>query len=603
MKILFVYPEHYLSVGIPGGIAILSALLKREGHQVELFDTCFLKPPEYKSPPKSTDDNLDANLGDESEALHRKLHGGGGTSDRGGLSFLKPTEYTLDDLVRDDPVISSYNDEFQNHIDRFNPDIIALSCMTSTFDFACSLFENVSHKAVVVVGGVHATIAPNDCLSQDCIDYAFIGEGDLSFLDFVNKIEEKKSVSDVDGLVYQSEDGSVTSNPVGERPDLNKLPCPDWGLFDERHLFRPFEGKVYKGSFYSQSRGCPMQCTYCVDPIESALTGGSRGYFRVQDVAITVSHLTELKSKYGATWFKFSDDTFLLPKKDHLLALSDGLKPLDIQFACSVMTNTINEEKIKIVKDFGCVAMSVGVESGSKVIRKTLKRNYSDDALVKNLSLIKKHGLKLSTFNIIGSPNETREQVFETIELNRRLRTDSVNVYIMFPYPGTPIQIGSKLPIRGDDGKLIQVEEAKNLNLSKMGPDELQGLLDTFSIYLNLPKLLWPLVRLAESQSQAGKKILALLTDYSARIVTGSDLFLTDLNEDEKIMLQLSNFTGSISSCIKDLLKVEADSKSHDIVIQTLRSYCLEQQLEGSSTASLRTQSAVDSTTFGSNTA
>ena len=91
---------------------------------------------------------------------------------------------------------------------------------------------------------------------------------------------------------------------------LDNLPCPDWGLFDERHLFRPFEGKIYKGSFYSQSRGCPMQCKYCVDPTESRLTGGVAGYFRVQKPEVTIAHLTELKEKYGATWYKFSDDTF-----------------------------------------------------------------------------------------------------------------------------------------------------------------------------------------------------------------------------------------------------------------------------------------------------
>ena len=87
-----------------------------------------------------------------------------------------------------------------------------------------------------------------------------------------------------------------------------------------------------------------------------------------------------------------------------------------------------------------------------------------------------KYGIKVSSFNIIGCPGETREQVFETIELNRKLSVESCNVYIMFPYPGTPIQIESKLPIRDKNGKLFKVSEAKNLRLSKIPPDELEGL-------------------------------------------------------------------------------------------------------------------------------
>ena len=48
MKILFVYPESYLNVGIPGGIAVMSALLKQRNHKVDLFDMCFLKTEDYQ---------------------------------------------------------------------------------------------------------------------------------------------------------------------------------------------------------------------------------------------------------------------------------------------------------------------------------------------------------------------------------------------------------------------------------------------------------------------------------------------------------------------------------------------------------------------------
>lgn len=55
------------------------------------------------------------------------------------------------------------------------------------------------------------------------------------------------------------------------------------------------------------------------------------------------------------------------PSIDHLKKVGDGLKKLGIQFACSVMPNTITEEKVRLAKDMGCVAMSIGV-SGCKGI-------------------------------------------------------------------------------------------------------------------------------------------------------------------------------------------------------------------------------------------
>ena len=171
MRVLFLYPESYLNIGIPGGISIMSAILKQKGHKVDLFDTTFIKTKNIF-------------FGEEN-----RVHGGTGLSDKGGVSVYKKTEYTIEDLVRDDPVVNCEN-AFQEKIDSFKPDIIAVSCMTSTFDFACKLIRSAKHKAIVIVGGVHATIAFNDCLNQDCIDFAFIGEADLTMLDFVESLEK-----------------------------------------------------------------------------------------------------------------------------------------------------------------------------------------------------------------------------------------------------------------------------------------------------------------------------------------------------------------------------------------------------------------------------
>jgi len=406
----------------------------------------------------------------------------------------------------------------QGKIDDFKPDVIALSCMTSTFDFACDLMRDIEYNAFVIVGGVHATIAYEDCLNQDFIDMACIGEGDDVFLELLNLMEKDQDYSKVPGMVYKTKNGEIIKNPVASRVILDDLPCPDWGLFDKRHLFRPFDGEIYVGSFYSQSRGCPMQCTYCVDPTEAQETGGAAGYFRIQKPETTISHLTELKEKFGATWYKFSDDTFLLPKVDHLLKLKNDFKKLGIQFGCSIMTNTVTEEKVEIVKEMGCVAMSVGIESGNEKIRKSLKRSYKEDWLIESFKWIHDADIKISTFNIIGCPGETRENVFETIELNRKLNVEACNVYIMFPYPGTPIQIQSQIPIRDDNGKLIKVDHAKNLGLSEISPDELESLEKTFNIYLNLPKSLWPIIELSENKEN-WRNILYYIKEFSIEYI------------------------------------------------------------------------------------
>lgn len=558
MKILFLFPEHYLNIGIPGGISILAAILKQHGHQVRVFDTTFLK----------VDPNFDQTR------LHADIHGGNSETDKAGLQQFKKTAYTIEDLVRKDPVVN-YEEEFQKVIDSFSPDLIAVSSMTSTFDFAISLLRRVKYRAKVLVGGIHPTIAVDDCLAQKEIDMACIGEADDVMPELCYLMDGDKDYTNVRSMCIKMPDGSIKRNPPAPRVNLNALPCPDWGLFDERHLFRPFDGEIYRGSFYIQSRGCPLQCTYCINSTVAKMTQGVQGYFRIQKPSVTLSHLKELKDKYGVTWLKFADDSFLLPPVDHLLELGDGLKELGIKFGCSVMPNTITEEKVRIAKEIGCVAMSVGVESGNPGIRRMIKRMYDDEKIVRNLKIIQDYGIKLSTFNIIGFPGETRENVFETINLNRRIGTSTCNVYILFPYPGTPIQKEFNIPIRGEDGKILPVSKAKELGLSRMSPDELEGLQNTFNLYLNLPEALWPVIKMAEAKSVAGPTVLGILRRFSTAIISGEKMDMISIKEIKttRSFIRYNGIDFGIPAILSELFDLALSSDGLGTVIESLCKY------------------------------
>ena len=121
MRVLFVYPEHYLNIGIPGGISMLSANLKKHGHETALVDTTFMK----------VDPDFDSRTFD-AKVMHQKLHGGLGEkeADTSGISPMKRTAYSIEDLVMNDPVVT-HQEEFQRAIDTFKPELIAISSMTS----------------------------------------------------------------------------------------------------------------------------------------------------------------------------------------------------------------------------------------------------------------------------------------------------------------------------------------------------------------------------------------------------------------------------------------------------------------------------------------
>ena len=488
MKILAIYSNNYLEIGIPTGLATLSAILKNEGHDIVLFDYTFLK----------------------TEALTEE--------NSTQKSIFKPTSVTLNDLVKDDEVVN-IEDEFEKLIQKESPELIIVSTMTSSFQSAIDLLTKKKNtfSCKVLVGGVHPTINPLDALEPDIVDYICIGEGDEFIVEFCHAIQNNIDPTNIQNLGYKVL-GKKRLNTLRPLTKLDTLPTPDWSLFDKRHLFRPYEGEVYNGGFYIMSRGCPYKCTYCVnDTIKNTMKGTGK-YYRFQSPQTTIKQLTELKEKYNATWFKFADDSIMSLSLEYLEELAKDIIPLNIMFGCSARPEAITKEKVKILKKMGMVSASIGIESGNEEIRKTiLNRKMTNQHIIDGITILKENDIRVSAFNMIGLPNETRQNVFETIRLNKQLGVDSVNVYILFPYPGTKIQENYLKANEDIDSVAMNVSEAHKINLSKMEPEEVKGLLKTFHLYLKLPYELWPIIELAEKETKEASIILDTLKDYISK--------------------------------------------------------------------------------------
>lgn len=491
MKVLFFHPSDYLQNGIPQGIAILSAVLKKEGHIVDLFDTTFLKPNSF----------CPSTHGSSAETL------------------LKPTSYTLEDLVADDPQVDIIK-EFQKLIDKFVPDLIAVSTMTTNYNYAIDILEKLTRTCPIIFGGVHPTICPDEVISENVVDIVCIGDGESALIELCDAIQNKKDYSCIRNLWVKKRDKSVVKNELRPFTDLDLLPCPDWSIFDKRHLFRPFMGEIYIGGFYISSRGCPARCTYCVNASLQQVLKSCGKYLRFQKPETTIKQLTELKEKYGATWIKFADDNFLLQSIENLEKIRDGIKPLNIQFGCSVRPDSITDAKIKLAKDMGCVAMSVGIESGNEEIRKNiLNRKISDEQLINSFKILNANGVRISTFNLIGLPGESRENVFETINLNRKLGVKAANVYIVYPFPDTHLAKQNNVKNKNNDGTYIPMNKALVFNFSKMAPQEVEGLEKTFNLYLQLPEELWPIIKFAEGNGYDNNIVYDALKNYATSLL------------------------------------------------------------------------------------
>lgn len=487
MRVLFLHAVEYLEIGIPQGISLLCGLLREHGHCVAVADTTFMKTNTYKKPTV-------------------------------GATIYKPTEYDIYDLVENDPVVNVV-EEIQRTIDEFQPDLFAVATMTTNHQYSVDIVEKLSISCPVIYGGVHSTICPEEVISLDFVDMVCIGEGDLAIPLLCDAIEKGEEISEIPNL-WIKKNGTIIKNELGPFVELDTLPLPDWSVFDERHLFRPFDGEIYVGGFFVTSRGCPGKCTYCLNEALQRICSGCGKYFRRMSPTKIAEQIKLLKEKYGATWYKFGDDTFLLHTEKEFDELCSLIKPLKIKFGCSVRPDTVTEKKVALLKEMGCVAMSVGIETGNENLRREhLNRQISNAQIRKALSIISKYDIRISTFNMLGLPGETRENVYETIRLNKELGVKAANVYVIYPFPKSILAEKYNVSIMDTDGRIIPMSEGVRFNFSNMSREDILGLQKTFNLRLTLPESLWGAIDVAENDTAEGKKVYDSLLSYAVSVL------------------------------------------------------------------------------------
>jgi len=287
---------------------------------------------------------------------------------------------------------------------------------------------------------------------------------------------------------------------------------PNWKLFDERHFYKPFCGKVYRYGHVEFSRGCPHKCSYCANEKLQELYKGKGKYFRRKSIEHIIEELEYLKSAHNLEIVKFWDEEFLLLSEKELEKLSSGYKKINLPFLICARLDSVTERKARLLKEMGCVNVSVGIESGSEALRKNvLNRHMSNDQIKRGIAILNKYNIRTSTLNMIGIPFETRKNVFETIELNRTTKAKNSSIMILQPWDGTKIRERAiKFNFLSKDCENYLYTESY-LDMPQLSRHEIKGLAKTFTLYRKVPKCLYPLVRLCEKEGKWRNRLFRLL--------------------------------------------------------------------------------------------
>jgi len=391
------------------GLRTISACLKKEGHEVDLF---FLTR-EFRE------------------------------------RFL---DKTMDDLIR----LTK------------DSDLVGISLMSNFWDNAIQITKKIkaNHNIPVLWGGTHATVRPDECL--DHADMVCIGESEEAVIELTRKMQKGEYYYDVKGMGFKTNEKKINN---GHRPlpgspgsmfkTLDEIPSPDYDYKNHYTLnttdfvLNKNDGSITKmnlkhlASFDNvymtqPTRGCPFACTFCVNNATLAMYPHQKP-IRKRSVEHLINELLHVKENLPfVEKIKFDDDAFFLHSLDDMKELAKQYKekiklPLMITGATP---STLRRDKLDVLVDAGLSEMRMGIQTAGERTKVLYKRPHSNEEVEKAAIMVNDHKDKVTAWYdiILDSPWDTEEDSIETLMFLSKLPTPyKLTLFSLVFYPGTDL--------------------------------------------------------------------------------------------------------------------------------------------------------------------
>lgn len=315
---------------------------------------------------------------------------------------------------------------------RFQPDILGVSSLgIKSFNDALKVSAAAKKAGLPVVWGGHIpTLIPDLVLKTGMVDYVILGDGEIPFAALLNALSTNKAVNTIDGLAY-IKDSEMVINRSHDNVDLAQLPVLDFSFVDPKKYFIRNMDRERMLHVYS-SKGCIGKCTYCYCPAHSG------GRWRPRPTEYFIRELRYLKEHYNIDGFYFVDDLFA-PNRDRVIQVCDALTQsgLDLVWSCDMRTDCCNEEILQRMYDAGCRWIFFGIESGSGKRQESIRKKLDTDDIESVLAVCARIGIWTTTSFVIGFPDETQEELQQTLALVRRVQSDVKLAALYGPMPAS----------------------------------------------------------------------------------------------------------------------------------------------------------------------
>lgn len=316
----------------------------------------------------------------------------------------------------------------------FKPNIIGISVMSSRgLKDAIKVSKIASCKNIPVVwGGQLPTMQPELVLKSGLVDYISMGEGEETWLELLQAIEKEESVENVPGLAFLKNHKPFFT---ACRPfmDLSKAPVLNWELIKTEKYMQPYLG-CHRMMYIYSSKGCPFNCAFCSNVSFHKSTHRKRPNENV------IKEIKYLIDNYKMDGVYFSDELWCTRKSDmYDFCEKIHKNHLDFHWGVQLRLGMFDETDFQIMYNAGCRWIFFGIESGSEKILKSIHKNIELEKAKPTFDSLKRIGITSIASFIVGFPDETVEDLRETIKLIHSINANLTPIYHFTPLPATEL--------------------------------------------------------------------------------------------------------------------------------------------------------------------
>jgi radical SAM superfamily enzyme YgiQ (UPF0313 family) len=342
--------------------------------------------------------------------------------------------------VLDQPALGLTVEETIRWVKKENPDVLGFSTLISSGQTAALISSKVKEKnpnITIILGNHHATFNAERILRKyPFVDIIARGEGEKIVVELANCLENGGDLKEVQGINFRKQ-GKVVSTP--DQPlveDIDSLPFPERDCLDIDYHCVIAGANVAPKKFTSivSSRGCVYGCRFC------SCTEIAKKRWRARSAKSTIEELQLLANK-GYKQFIFVDDSFTMSPK-RVIEICSGIRKekINIEWICEGRVDNCSYNMLREMVKAGCRVLYLGIESANQRILNYYNKKITPEQSKTAVRTAKKAGLDVVVGSfIMGAPDETREEILNTIKFSQRIPIDLPQFNILGAHPGNEI--------------------------------------------------------------------------------------------------------------------------------------------------------------------